>query len=134
MLGPSGHGKTELGRRLGMILSLPSEDVDLGQVKYESDLFGPNRPYLGCERGSKLNNFLAENSGRRAIVMLDEIEKSGPGILNSLLIIIDEGLSAVNVANLRTLLTQNRQISRSPFRGSGRLHKNNMDHHHKRPR
>lgn len=34
--------------------------------------------------------------------MLDEIEKSGPSILNSLLVNIDEGLSAVNVADLET--------------------------------
>jgi ATP-dependent Clp protease ATP-binding subunit ClpA len=61
------------------------------EVKYETDLFGPRAPYKGHETGSPLNNFLAQNSGKRAIVMLDELEKSTQEVMNSLLIIFDEG-------------------------------------------
>jgi len=89
--GPSGHGKTEVGRRLGDLLSLKMLVVDMTQIKHETDLFGPYSPYVGYEKGSPLNNFLADNSGRKAIVMLDEIEKSGSKIMDANLIVFDEG-------------------------------------------
>lgn len=91
LAGPSGHGKTEVGRRLGDLLNLKMMIVDMTQIKHETDLFGPYSPFVGYEKGSPLNNFLADNSGRRAIVMLDEIEKSWPKIMDANLIIFDEG-------------------------------------------
>ncbi|KAF3765156.1 hypothetical protein M406DRAFT_331468 [Cryphonectria parasitica EP155] len=39
--GPSGHGKTELARRLGYLLSLELEVVDCTTVTREIELFGP---------------------------------------------------------------------------------------------
>jgi ATP-dependent Clp protease ATP-binding subunit ClpA len=133
MKGPS--GKTELGRRLGSLLSLVIVAIDMTQVKVESDLFGPGRSYAGNEYGSKLNNFLAENSGRRAIVMLDEIERCGPGVLNSLLVIIDEGTDTVKEVGLKnTILTADRQISRSSLGNYRRLQENDMGPYHKRSR
>ncbi|KAF2649129.1 P-loop containing nucleoside triphosphate hydrolase protein, partial [Lophiostoma macrostomum CBS 122681] len=89
--GPSGHGKTEVARRLGKLLSLNMLAIDMTQMKVETDLLGPHPPYHGYERGAPLNNFLAENSGKRAIVVLDEIEKAGPKLLDALLIVFDEG-------------------------------------------
>lgn len=89
--GPSDHGKTEVGRRLGDLLNLKMMIVDMTQIKHETDLFGPYSPFVGYEKGSPLNNFFADNSGRRAIVMLDEIEKSRPKIMDANLIIFDEG-------------------------------------------
>ena len=50
--GPSGHGKTELARCLGNLLTLDLEVVDCTTVKYSTDLFGPREHYRGCERGS----------------------------------------------------------------------------------
>jgi ATP-dependent Clp protease ATP-binding subunit ClpA len=61
------------------------------EVRYETDLFGPKAPFHGCEGGSPLNNFLIAKSGKRAVVMLDEFEKSTKEALNSLLITLDEG-------------------------------------------
>ena len=92
MTGPSGHGKTELGKRLGSLLSLQILTIDMTEIKYETDLFGPKAPYIGCESGSPLNNFLAENSGKRAIVMLDEFEKSTREVQNSLLVLFSDGM------------------------------------------
>jgi ATP-dependent Clp protease ATP-binding subunit ClpA len=91
-VGPSGHGKTELGRRLGSLLSLEMQTVDMTETRYETDLFGPKAPYIGCEVGSPLNNFLSRMSGKRGIVLLDELAKSKPEVLNSLLILFDEGM------------------------------------------
>lgn len=89
--GPSGHGKTELAKRMGQLLSVPFLKIDCTQMTRESDLFGARAPYQGWEAGSQLNNFLAEQSGRKAVVFLDEFEKTTNDIHKSLLLIFDEG-------------------------------------------
>ncbi|KAH8669778.1 P-loop containing nucleoside triphosphate hydrolase protein [Tricladium varicosporioides] len=89
--GPSGHGKTELARRLGHLLSLELEVVDCTIFNRESELFGPRHPYAGADRGSPLNNFLARNVGQRCIVFLDEFEKTTSDIHQALLLPFDNG-------------------------------------------
>ncbi|OCK78281.1 P-loop containing nucleoside triphosphate hydrolase protein [Lepidopterella palustris CBS 459.81] len=89
--GPSGHGKTELAKRMGELLSLELECIDCTELKHETDLFGPKKPYIGHEAGSPLNNFLTRLTGRRCIVFLDEFEKTTKEVQNSLLIPFDEG-------------------------------------------
>lgn len=90
--GPSGHGKTELARRLGHLLSLELEVVDCTIVNRELELFGPRAPYVGADRGSPLNNFLARNAGERSIVFLDEFEKTTSDIHQALLLPFDHGM------------------------------------------
>ncbi|KAI4199257.1 MAG: hypothetical protein LQ350_004717 [Teloschistes chrysophthalmus] len=68
--GPSGHGKTELATRMGQLLSVPLLKID---------------------SGSQLNNFLTVHSGERAVVFLDEFQKTTGEIHKSLLLILDEG-------------------------------------------
>ncbi|KAL6904371.1 P-loop containing nucleoside triphosphate hydrolase protein [Trichoderma evansii] len=89
--GPSGHGKTELARQLGHLLSLDLDVVDCTTFTREIELFGPRHPYVGCEAGSALNNFLAEHSGKRCIIFLDEFEKTTEEIHSSLLLPFDNG-------------------------------------------
>ena len=89
--GPSGHGKTELARKLGYLLGLELQVVDCTIVNTEKELFGPRAPYVGSERGSPLNNFIAHNAGRRSIVFLDEFEKTSREIHQSLLLPFDNG-------------------------------------------
>jgi ATP-dependent Clp protease ATP-binding subunit ClpA len=60
--GPSDHGKTEVARRLGHLLSLELEVVDCTIYNRELELFGPRHPYIGADRGSPLNNFLAQKA------------------------------------------------------------------------
>lgn len=91
-VGPSGHGKTELARRLGFLLSLQLEVVDCTILNREMELFGPRAPYVGSERGSPLNNFLANNDGQRCIVFLDEFEKTTADIHKALLLPFDNGM------------------------------------------
>ncbi|KAH0543129.1 hypothetical protein FGG08_002555 [Glutinoglossum americanum] len=90
LAGPSGHGKTELAKRLGDLLSIQMERVDMTEMRSETDIFGPKAPYVGSEEGSPLNNFLVHMGGQKSIVFLDEFEKSGPGVRNALLIPFDE--------------------------------------------
>ena len=89
--GPSGHGKTELAKRMGELLSLPLLKMDCTQIHVTTDLFGPQAPFAGHEAGSPLNNFLADHSGQKAVVFLDEFEKTTPAIHKSLLLLFDEG-------------------------------------------
>ena len=89
--GPSGHGKTELARRLGHLMSLDLEIVDCTIYNREIELFGPRNPYVGAEKGSPLNNFLVKNAGKRCIVFLDEFEKTTTDIHQALLVPFDNG-------------------------------------------
>lgn len=93
--GPSGHGKTELARRLGYLMSLELEVVDCTVVNREIELFGGRHPYVNAEQGTSLNNFLARNSGRRSIVFLDEFEKTTKEIHQALLLPFDNGKKPV---------------------------------------
>lgn len=76
---------------MGELLSLELECIDCTEMRYETDLFGPKKPYIGYEAGSPLNNFLTRLSGRRSIVFLDEFEKTTRDVQNALLIPFDEG-------------------------------------------
>ncbi|KAL8665312.1 MAG: hypothetical protein Q9202_002363 [Teloschistes flavicans] len=89
--GPSGHGKTELATRIGLLLSVPLLKIDCAQMKHESDLFGAQARSSAWEAGSQLNNFLAAHSGERAVVLMEEFEKTTADIQQSLLLILDEG-------------------------------------------
>ncbi|KAI1860451.1 hypothetical protein JX265_009850 [Neoarthrinium moseri] len=89
--GPSGHGKTELARQFGGLMSLDIHEVDCTIFKRENELFGPRKPYEGWESGSPLNNFLSRKSGERSIVFLDEFEKTSEEIHNTLLIPFQDG-------------------------------------------
>ena len=89
--GPSGHGKTELARRLGYLMSLELEVVDCTVVNREIELFGGRHPYMNAGEGTSLNNFLVRNSGKRSIIFLDEFEKTTKEIHSALLLPFDNG-------------------------------------------
>ncbi|KAI0547615.1 P-loop containing nucleoside triphosphate hydrolase protein [Xylaria curta] len=89
--GPSGHGKTEIARSLGELISTGIKTIDCTTFREEMELFGPRPPFRDYELGSPLNNFLAINSGRCSIVFMDEFEKTTKDIHNTLLIPFDQG-------------------------------------------
>ncbi|KAI0970147.1 P-loop containing nucleoside triphosphate hydrolase protein [Xylaria arbuscula] len=89
--GPSGHGKTEIARGLGNLISTDMVTIDCTTFRREDELFGPRAPYFGSDKGSPLNNFLASHSGRRGLVFMDEFEKTNTDIHNTLLIPFDQG-------------------------------------------
>lgn len=131
--GPSGHGKTELARRLGHLLSLELEVVDCTIFNRELELFGPRHPYVGADRGSPLNNFLAKNAGERCIVFLDEFEKTTSDIHQALLLPFDNGTNNISTftefAQLTIFL---RRISGSTPSYENRLLKDDLDPSDKR--
>ncbi|KAL8842751.1 MAG: hypothetical protein Q9170_000407 [Blastenia crenularia] len=89
--GPSGHGKTELAKSMGKLLSLPFLKVDCTHLRHETDLFGAQAPYQGWQDGSPLNNYLSEWTGQKAVVFLDEFDKMDQEVYKSLLLVFDEG-------------------------------------------
>jgi MoxR-like ATPase len=89
--GPSGHGKTELARNLGRLLSLDLYSVDCTNLSHESDLFGPWFPYQGWEKGSAVNNYLASHNGQRCVICMDEFEKTKDEVRRALLVPFQSG-------------------------------------------
>lgn len=89
--GPSGHGKTEMARRLGYLMNLELLVVDCTSVQRETDLFGGRHPYVNAAKGTQLNNHLVKYHRQRSIVFLDEFEKTSPEVHQALLLPFDNG-------------------------------------------
>ena len=95
-LGPTGVGKTELAKALAEFLFGDEKKmirVDMSEYKDSSlaidKLIGMPRGIVGSERGGLLTNPVRENP--YSVVLLDEIEKAHPYVLNLFLQVFDEG-------------------------------------------
>lgn len=75
-VGPPGHGKTELAKQMGKLLSANSFTADCTEMRHETDFFGPKFPYQGWEDGSPLNNFLSKEQDKWSVGFLDEFDKT----------------------------------------------------------
>ena len=95
-LGPTGVGKTELAKALAEILfgdekkmiRLDMSEFQDGTAGVDK-LIGSPRGIVGSERGGVLTNQLRDNP--YSVVLLDEIEKASPALLNLFLQAFDEG-------------------------------------------
>ena len=95
-LGPTGVGKTELAKALAEFLfgddkkmiRIDMSEFQEGTAAVEK-LIGMPRGIVGSERGGILTNQLRDNP--YSVVLLDEIEKANPSILNLFLQAFDEG-------------------------------------------
>jgi len=95
-LGPTGVGKTELAKSLADFLFGDDKKmirVDMSEYKDSAvavdKLIGMPRGIVGSERGGLLTNPVRENP--YSVVLLDEIEKAHPYVLNLFLQVFDEG-------------------------------------------
>ena len=89
--GTAGHGKTYYVKNVAACADAPLYFVDLAGAEDQRELFGSPPPFHGCEEGSPLNNFLAENNGKTAVILLDELDKCGKDIREAWLHILEEG-------------------------------------------
>lgn len=94
-LGPTGVGKTELAKALAEFLFGDEKKmirIDMSEYQNISSvdkLIGSARGVAGSERGGILTNQLRDNP--YTVVLLDEIEKANPDVLNLFLQAFDEG-------------------------------------------
>ncbi len=94
-LGPTGVGKTELGRALAEFLfdderAMVRLDMSEYMEKHTvSRLIGAPPGYVGYEEGGQLTEAVRRKP--YSVILLDEIEKAHPDIFNVLLQILDDG-------------------------------------------
>jgi ATP-dependent Clp protease ATP-binding subunit ClpC len=95
-LGPTGVGKTELAKSVAEFLfgdekkmiRVDMSEYQDGAVAVDK-LIGMPRGIVGSERGGVLTNQLKDNP--YSVVLLDEVEKASPNMLNVFLQAFDEG-------------------------------------------
>jgi ATP-dependent Clp protease ATP-binding subunit ClpC len=115
--GPSGVGKTKLAKELAVFMfgstdALIRFDMNEYQDKAAiSNLIGSARGYLDSEKGGQFTEALRRKP--YSVVLLDEIEKAHPDILNTFLAVFDEGRvsdnygRAIDCSNALFIMTSN---------------------------
>ncbi len=90
--GPTGVGKTELAKQLASNMTIEFVRFDMSEYMEShtvSRLIGAPPGYVGFDQGGLLTEIVSKTP--HCVVLLDEIEKAHPNILNLLLQIMDHG-------------------------------------------
>jgi ATP-dependent Clp protease ATP-binding subunit ClpA len=90
--GPTGVGKTEVSRQLAMTMGIELIRFDMSEYMEAhsvSRLVGAPPGYVGFDQGGLLTESVNRNP--HAVLLLDEMEKAHPDLLNILLQIMDHG-------------------------------------------
>jgi ATP-dependent Clp protease ATP-binding subunit ClpB len=116
-LGPTGVGKTELGKALASEL-FDSEDamvrIDMSEYMEKhsvSRLIGAPPGYVGFEDGGQLTEAVRRRP--YAVILFDEVEKAHPDVFNVMLQILDDGRATdsqgrtIDFTNTVLILTSN---------------------------
>ena len=99
--GPTGVGKTELAKQLASILNLKLLRFDMSEYMEKhssSQLIGAPAGYVGYDHGGQLTEQIIKNP--YAVLLLDEIEKAHPDLLNLLLQVMDYGQLTDNMGRI----------------------------------
>ncbi len=116
-LGPTGVGKTELGKALAEFLFDDEENmVRLDMSEYQerhtvARLIGAPPGYVGYEEGGQLTEAVRRKP--YSVILFDEMEKAHPEVFNVLLQILDDGRltdgqgRVVNFKNTVVIMTSN---------------------------
>ncbi|RUM67184.1 MAG: ATP-dependent Clp protease ATP-binding subunit ClpA, partial [Sulfurimonas sp.] len=112
--GPTGVGKTELARSLADILGVNFERFDMSEYMEKhalSRLVGAPPGYVGYEQGGLLTEAIRKHP--YTVLLLDEIEKAHPELINILLQVMDNATLTdnngykANFKNVILIMTSN---------------------------
>ena len=90
--GPTGVGKTEVSKQLAEILGVQFLRFDMSEYMEKhavSRLVGAPPGYVGYEEGGLLTDAVTKNP--YSVLLMDEIEKAHPDLINILLQVMDSG-------------------------------------------
>jgi ATP-dependent Clp protease ATP-binding subunit ClpA len=90
--GPTGVGKTEVAKQLGLVMGLELVRFDMSEYMERhtvSRLIGAPPGYVGFDQGGLLTDAIDQHP--HCVLLLDEIEKAHPEIFNILLQVMDNG-------------------------------------------
>jgi len=125
LIGPTGVGKTELAKQISEKLGIPLCRFDMSEYMEKhtvARLIGSPPGYVGHEEGGQFTEAIRKTP--HAVVLLDEIEKAHPDIMNVLLQVMDYGTITdslgrkVDCRQLILMMTSNtgaRDRSRTPI-------------------
>ncbi|MBU1669414.1 ATP-dependent Clp protease ATP-binding subunit ClpA [bacterium] len=89
-VGPTGVGKTALSAQLAESMDIHYERIDMSEYMEKhalSRLIGAPPGYVGYEQGGLLTEMIKKNP--HTVLLLDEVEKAHPDIMNILLQVMD---------------------------------------------
>ena len=98
--GPTGVGKTELAKSLAKVLNVNFQRFDMSEYMEKhsiSKLIGTPPGYVGYEQGGLLTETVKKNP--YCLLLLDEIEKANPELINILLQVMDNASLIDNNGN-----------------------------------
>lgn len=112
--GPTGVGKTEVSRQLAQELNIHFMKFDMSEYMEKhsvAKLIGAPPGYVGYDEGGQMTAAIRQNP--HSVILLDEIEKAHPDLLNILLQVMDSGQLtdskglSVNFSNAIIIMTSN---------------------------
>jgi ATP-dependent Clp protease ATP-binding subunit ClpA len=122
--GPTGVGKTELAKELATLMGINYERVDMSEYMEKhsvSKIIGAPAGYVGYEEGGQLTDTIKKHP--YTLLLLDEVEKAHPDVLNVLLQVFDSAKltdnSGVKVDFSHTIIvmTSNLGVNETPQMG-----------------
>lgn len=133
--GPTGVGKTEVAKQLAFELGVHFERYDMSEYMEKhtvSRLIGAPPGYVGYDEGGQLSEAIKKHP--YTVLLLDEIEKAHPDMLNILLQIFDSATltdnngTKIDFRNVIIIMTSNLGTKEAPTLGFTKSESSRTDH------
>ncbi|AOO65778.1 ATP-dependent Clp protease ATP-binding subunit ClpA [Sulfurospirillum halorespirans] len=133
--GPTGVGKTEVAKQLAYELGVHFERYDMSEYMEKhtvSRLIGAPPGYVGYDEGGQLSEAIKKHP--YTVLLLDEIEKAHPDMLNILLQIFDSATltdnngTKIDFRNVIIIMTSNLGTKEAPTMGFTKSESSRTDH------